>query len=93
METYFYLTLYLKRKQILYIHQLLEHKEHKINMSTSSSVTQKNLDTNAEALKKEDKVLSEFDIQDERPKSLLWESAFVGVLCSAQLMTQAGLGQ
>lgn len=62
-------------------------------MSTSSSVTQKNLDTNAEALKKEDKVLSEFDIQDERPKSLLWESAFVGVLCSAQLMTQAGLGQ
>ena len=72
---------------------MLEHKEHKINMSTSSSVTQKNLDTNAEALKKEDKVLSEFDIQDERPKSLLWESAFVGVLCSAQLMTQAGLGQ
>ena len=62
-------------------------------MSTSSSVTQKNLDTNAGALKKEDEVLSEFDIQDERPKSLLWESAFVGVLCSAQLMTQAGLGQ
>lgn len=26
-------------------------------------------------------------------RSLIWESAFVGVLCSAQLMTQAGLGQ
>ncbi|KOG96848.1 Amf1p DI49_5190 [Saccharomyces eubayanus] len=63
-------------------------------MSKGPSVTQKNLETSAETTKTDDGVLlDQFEIQDETPKSLVWEAAFVGVLCSAQLMTQAGLGQ
>lgn len=48
----------------------------------------------SEKAKNNDEVFShQLKTQDKKPESLLWEAAFVGVLCSAQLMTQAGLGQ
>lgn len=53
------------------------------------------LKTPSETQKKLEDELSSHQCNEmpEKPMPLMWEAAFVGILCSAQLMTQAGLAQ